>query len=236
MGRMKAQGVRTPARESILDAADQLLGRFGYQKTTLDDLAREAKIGRRTIYLHFQSKEEIFLASIDRVVERLCAELARIAADDLPPAERLRRMLLTRVLFRFDSVHGYYQSLDEMLALLRTAYLERRSRYFADEAKILAEVLAEGTRARVFDIHDPAATARALVLATNALLPYSLSTRELGSRKVVEAEAARIAELLLSGLSLAGPKAPGSPHTTAARSRRQKAKIQTDNSTRDPKP
>jgi AcrR family transcriptional regulator len=228
---MKAPPARASARESILDAADRLLGRFGYQKTTLDDLAREAGIGRRTIYLHFQSKEELFLSSIDRVVERLCAELEKVAEEEAPAPERLRRMLLTRVMFRFDSVHGYYQSLDEMLAVLRAAYLDRRSRYFAEEAQILAKVVAEGMRARAFRVHDAHATARALVVATNALLPYSLSARELGSRKVVEAEAARVADLLLAGLD-----APSNAHASVPRTRKTRTKTPTDTPTRDNKP
>jgi len=228
---MRAPPSRRSARESVLDAADRLLGRLGYHKSTLDDLAREARIARRTIYMHFASKEEIFLSSIDRVVERLCAELARIASEDAPPSDRLRRMLLARILFRFDSVQGYYQSLDEMLGHLRAAYLERRSRYFADEARILAAVVAEGVRARVFHVHDPAASARALVVATNSLLPYSLSARELGSRKLVEAEAARVGDLLLAGLENAG-----AVHAATARSRKHKSKPQTETPNRESKP
>jgi AcrR family transcriptional regulator len=236
---MKASPARTTARDSVLDAADRLLGRLGYHKTTLDDLAREARIGRRTIYMHFESKEEIFLASIDRVVERLCVELLKIAASGAPPSDRLRRMLLARVMFRFDSVQGYYQSLDEMLSHLRVAYLERRSRYFADEAKILAEVVAEGTRARVFHVHDPAAAARSLVVATNSLLPYSLSTRELGSRKLVESEALRVADLLLAGIeapSSAHASAHAPSHTSSSRSRKHKLKVQPDTPARESKP
>src|SRR6185295_3136508 len=64
---MEGTALIKPTREAILDATDRLLGRLGYQKTTIDDLAREADVGRRTIYLNFQSKEEIFLSSIDRV-------------------------------------------------------------------------------------------------------------------------------------------------------------------------
>jgi hypothetical protein len=118
-----------------------------------------------------------------------------------------------------------------MLAVLRTAYLDRRTRYFEEEAEILAEVVAEGMRARVFHVHDPSVTARSLVLATNALLPYSLSARELGSRKVVEAEAARIADLLLAGL-----EAPSAAHASAPRSRKHRTKIPTDTPTRETKP
>ena len=188
-------------RDSLLDAAVRLLGRKGFRKTTLDDVARESGIGRRTIYLHFPSKEDLFLSSIDRVVERLIAELERLAARAGPPADRLRSMLVTRVLFRFDCVRGYYQSLDEMLASLRGAYLERREGYFEKEAEVLARAVARGVEAGAFASTDPLATARTLVVATNSLLPYSLSARELGSRRTVEEEAVRLAELLLAGLS-----------------------------------
>ena len=192
--------VRLALRDKILDAADRLLGRLGYRKTTLDDLAREAGIGRRTIYLYFPSKEEIFFASIDRVVERMLAVLRKLSVAKTPPSERLRGMLSARVLVRFDSVHDYHESLDEMLGVLRKGYLERRERWFADEARVLAEVIEDGIRQGDLAPVDPESTAHAMILATNALLPYSLSARELGSRKEVERDVDRIAALLLSGL------------------------------------
>lgn len=191
----------TPVRDAILEAAPRLLGRLGYRKSTMDDLAREAGVGRRSIYVHFTSKEEVFLASIDRVVENLMTELETIAASDAAPADRLQRMLVTRVLFRFDSVHGYYQSLDEMFSVLRPAYLERRERYIESEALVFARVCAEGERDGTLQLSDAAETARTLLLATNALLPYSLNTRELGSRREIERQAERIAELVVRGLT-----------------------------------
>jgi AcrR family transcriptional regulator len=187
-------------RERILDAAETLMGRLGYQKMTMDDIARQAGIGRRTIYLHFPSKEETALATIDRIVERLKERLRELAASSLPWDERIRQMLLARVLFRFDSVRDYYHSVDEIFRSLRPTYMERRARYFAEEAEIFAGVLGQGHKAGALTIDDPAATAATLLLATNALLPSSLSTRELGERPEVEARAARIADLLLNGL------------------------------------
>jgi AcrR family transcriptional regulator len=191
---------RSPMRDRILDAADRLLARFGYQKTTADDLAREAGIGRRTIYVHFTSKEEIFLASIDRVVERLVDELKRVLYSGGAPDERLRRMLVTRVLFRFDSVAGYHGSLDDMFSVLRSAYLERRDRYLGMEADVFAHVLSEGQRAGTLVVPDPHMVARTLLQATNGLLPYSLSSRELGSRAEIEEKARQVTEILLEGL------------------------------------
>lgn len=191
---------RSPMRERILDAADRLLSRYGYQKTTADDLAREAAIGRRTVYVHFTSKEEIFLASIDRVVERLIDELKRVLYSGGSADERLRRMLMTRILFRFDSVHDYHQSLDDMFSVLRSAYLERRDRYMAMEAEVFTQVLLEGQRSGLMRVDDANATARTLLHATNGLLPYSLSGRELGSRAEVEERVQRLSDVLLRGL------------------------------------
>jgi AcrR family transcriptional regulator len=196
---MKPESPGAP-REAVLDAALRLLGRFGYRKTTLDDLANESGIARRSIYLHFTSKEEIFLASIDRVVESLIGELQRIAGEEAEASDRLWRMLVTRVMSRFDSVRGYHQSLDEMLADLRGQYLERRERYFAAEAAVIAKVVDQGRRTQHWPIDDSAEIARALIVATNALLPYSLSRKELGSRSSVQRDAAAVATLLLRGV------------------------------------
>ena len=195
--------LRLPLREKILDAADRLLETHGYRKTTLDELAREAGIGRRTIYLYFPSKEEIFFASIDRVVDRMLEVLRKLSVAREPAEARLRRMLAARVLCRFDAVSGYHRSLDELLGTLRTGYLERRERWFAEEARVLAEVVALGVRAGEFGDRDPGETARTMVLATNALLPHSLSARELAEREDVEREVARIADLLIGGLRAA---------------------------------
>ncbi|HLV81309.1 MAG TPA: TetR/AcrR family transcriptional regulator [Chthonomonadaceae bacterium] len=204
---MRTAGTAEEMRDRILDAAERLLARFGYRKMTLDDLAREAGIGRRTLYLYFPGKEEITLCSIDRVVARIHEQLRAIASGPGPAEERLRRMLVTRVLARFDQVHDYHQSLDDMFAVLRPAYLTRRERYFDAEAHIFAEVLQEGQCLGAFAPLDPVQTAHTLLWATNSLLPYSLSVQELGAREDVEARADRIARLLLDGVKSAYPPA-----------------------------
>lgn len=191
---------REEVREAILDATDHLLARYGYRKMTMDDIAQEVGIGKGTIYLHFASKEEVTLSHVDRIVERLKERLWAIARTDADVAIRLRLMLVARVLFRFDSVQHYTQSLNDLLAALRPKLLARRARYFEDEARVFAEVLNEGARARVFNVEDALSTAFALIHATNALLPYSLSTTELGEREEIKEKTEHIADLILSGL------------------------------------
>jgi AcrR family transcriptional regulator len=193
-------GPRRALREAILDATERLLARKGFQQMTMDDIAAESGVARRTIYLHFKGKEQVALESIDRVVERLLDRLRCIAGEEKSPEERLKAMLVERVLFRFDSVREYHHSFTEMFAAIRPAYLARREGYFTAEADVFAEVIAQGQASGMIGGGDACTMAHTLLLATNSLLPFSLSARELGERATVQAMVERVATLVVSGL------------------------------------
>jgi AcrR family transcriptional regulator len=73
---------RKAREERLLDAAVTLLVRWGYRKTTIDDVAREAGVGKGTIYLHWKDKNELFRAAILREQQRCGEDIQRrIAAD-----------------------------------------------------------------------------------------------------------------------------------------------------------
>ena len=197
---MKDAAQPATTRDAILDATDRLLARYGYKKMTIDDLAKEVGIGKGSVYLHFDSKQEIALSHIDRIIDRLKANLRMIAARRSGADKRLREMLVQRVMFRFDSVQHYTQSLNELLAHLRPRLLERRKRYFDEEAAILASIIIEGQDSKIFASGDPVDLAQTLVTATNSLLPYSLSSYELGDRIDVADRAKKTADVLIRGL------------------------------------
>jgi AcrR family transcriptional regulator len=187
-------------REAILDSTDRLLAQYGYKKMTIEDLAIDVGIGKGSIYLHFTSKEEIVLSHIDRIVDTLKKRLLVIASGNTSPAARIQEMLVARVLFRFDSVQHYTRSLDDLLSAIRPQLLLRRKKHFQDEAGIFSEVLKIGYHSGDFTTCHPTRTAEMLLTATNSLLPYSLSTKELGERKEIKEKVSRLADLLLNGI------------------------------------
>src|SRR5260370_31744512 len=68
--------------ELILEAAATLLVRWGFRKTTIDDVAREAGVAKGTIYLHWRDKNELFRAAIIHAQQQAMADVTqRIAAD-----------------------------------------------------------------------------------------------------------------------------------------------------------
>ncbi len=196
-------------RDLILDAVDSLLARFGYRKMTMEDVAREVGIGKGTIYLHFPSKEELVLAHVDRIAETVVRKIGEIAASGEPVDRRLRRMLVLRVLHRFDSVAHYSRSLGDLLSAVRAPLLLRRRAHFEKEAAVFEGLLREGARLGELDCPDPRSAALVLIDSTNSHLPFNLSARELGRREEVEDQVGRVADLLVKGL-LACPSRPAS--------------------------
>jgi AcrR family transcriptional regulator len=73
---------RQQRKERILDAATTLLVRWGYRKTTIDDVAREAGVGKGTIYLYWKDKNELFGATLRRASRQAITYTLRQIADD----------------------------------------------------------------------------------------------------------------------------------------------------------
>jgi len=197
---LKLAGTKTTTRDQILDATERIMARYGFRKMTMDDIAREARVGRRTIYLYFKNKEDVALSSIGRVVEQAEARMKSILNDDIGIEEKLRLMLTERVMRRVRAVAEYHESLDEVFEIVRPAYIERRKHYFHIEKDIIADVLQSGYEEGVFEFRNAYATAEIVLHATNAYLPYSLSVRELGQPEQIEAQLGSMIDLLLRGL------------------------------------
>jgi len=90
---------RVLREERLLDVAADLLVRWGYRRTTLDDVAREAGVGKGTIYLHWKDKKDLFRTAIWRASQQAGEDLKqRIAADPeggLPHRLWMHSMLVT---------------------------------------------------------------------------------------------------------------------------------------------
>ncbi|HEX6359045.1 TetR/AcrR family transcriptional regulator [Actinophytocola sp.] len=110
-----------PSRaDRILDAAGSLLLRYGYRKVTIEDISRQAGIGKGTVYLHWRTKQELFEALLRRASSTVLEELrAGLRAD---PAEvRPHRIVRSSFLIclRHPLVMALFTGDVEMLGQLR---------------------------------------------------------------------------------------------------------------------
>lgn len=73
---------RQERAERILDAAAELIQRWGYNKTTIDDIAKQARVAKGTIYLHWKTREDLFRALLLHEELKLTEEIKQHMADD----------------------------------------------------------------------------------------------------------------------------------------------------------
>jgi AcrR family transcriptional regulator len=188
-------------RDAVLDAAERLFEHFGYRKTTVEEIAQEAKIGKGSVYLHFASKEDLGLCWLKRLHGHILGDLVAITESDAPFAQRLEAVLTQRVMLRFDVFTRHRRSMDEAMTTLREIVHERREEFHCQEATLFSELIRKGVEAGEFIEDSPFETAISMVIATNSLLPYSLKPIQLGDRDTVLAKTTSLARLLVRAVT-----------------------------------
>src|ERR1700731_917156 len=107
----------SPQREAILVAATAIFLRYGFKKTSMDDVARAAGVSRQGLYLYFDTKDLLFREALQHLVSHLMSA-ARAAAEDR------NLSLRDRLLGAFEAVHCsafHNASREDALELLQSA-------------------------------------------------------------------------------------------------------------------
>ena len=169
-------------REQLIQAARQVFARFGYKKTALDDISREARKGKSTIYYYFKSKDDIFKAVIDAEAEIRAKTIDdQISVID-DPQLKLKTYISARML-TLKKVGNYYEAIKN--DLLDNLYFVNRFRnnHFDAEINLVKELLLEGIEKGVYTIQNPELTAKTIVTLLHGfevpLILKNLSDEEL---------------------------------------------------------
>jgi AcrR family transcriptional regulator len=153
----------TPDR--ILEAAEDVLRRFGPAKATVVDVARALGVSHGSVYRHFPSKASLRDAVVERWLARISAPLAFVAAGAGPAPERLRRWLDLLVAAKRS------RALEdpELFATYMTLVAEAREVVKAHVDQLtgqIARIIADGIAQGEFAVSDPVAAGRAVFDAT----------------------------------------------------------------------
>lgn len=119
--------------QMILSVSRRMFAENGFHGTNLSDVANEVGIARGTIYLHFETKEELLAAIIQQADEQLLEVLSQVIRPDDSPLEKLRKILKEYLM----ACHTYEDLIGVMSYELRLAagnklYGDRNGRSVTD--------------------------------------------------------------------------------------------------------
>jgi AcrR family transcriptional regulator len=84
---------RERRRQQIMVAAKRVFSQKGFNKSTMEDIAREAELSPGTLYLYFKNKDELYASLSLRILQYLLIRLEHVGRDEeLHPTERLRSL------------------------------------------------------------------------------------------------------------------------------------------------
>jgi AcrR family transcriptional regulator len=144
---------RERRRQQIMVAAKRVFSEKGFNKTTMEDISREAELSTGTLYLYFKNKEELFASLSFRILQYLLIRLEHVTKEtDKTPAEKITALKDALYdVYEFDPliiINMFHLQSSETLMNLSPQILsdmkEMSRKAMREMAKIFQEGIAEG--------------------------------------------------------------------------------------------
>ncbi len=183
-------------REAILDAATSLFAEHGYGDADTQALADRLGVGKGTIYRHFASKRELFLAAADRVMRRLRERLEPSLLVVADPLDRISQGI--RISLEFFAEHPEFV---ELIIQERALFKDRKKPTFLEHREINLARWSEIYRTLIADGRLREMPAERVSDVVGRLIYGTMFTNYLtGAKAPPECQAREIADVVFFGI------------------------------------
>jgi AcrR family transcriptional regulator len=185
---------QTPKRERILGAGLSLFAHQPYQSVTMDRVAAAAGVAKGTLYLYFESKEDLYLGILSDGLETI----ARNYQASVDPADSVQNRLRRAI----EITIAFYDQRRDLLRLMATEeprMAEARNRLI-DEwrergVRFFTSLIEEGARSGIFSTADPLLSTWAILGAMRSVMLYY------GARRPFSEISAELSDQMLRSLA-----------------------------------
>ncbi|MEK4041839.1 TetR family transcriptional regulator [Paenibacillus sp. FSL L8-0493] len=189
------------SKEKILDAAEQVLRRFGPDKTSVVDVAKVLKVSHGTLYRHFSSKSALREAVTERWLQYNISEPLKNISEHFDGNAKEQLRLWMDTLIR--SKRTYAVDDAEMFAMYAAVTLEAVDMITLHVDQLIGQIagiIEKGIQSKEYRVVEPVVTARAIFNATSR---YHHPAHAIEWQSAtIDQDFASVWDLLLSGISL----------------------------------
>jgi len=186
-------------RQKIIEAARARFNHYGYNKTTMAEIANDTGMSAANLYRYFKSKQDISATCASKhMAERIELMRNAVRKPNLNAVERLHCYVLT-TLHYFYEVASENRKINESIEVLMNERPELIQQKIETEISLLAEILAFGNETGEFNVEDVIATAKT-VHVTLILFQVPMFMN-LYSLEQFEKMAIAVVQLLADGLA-----------------------------------
>ena len=186
-------------REMLMEKARQLFAKYGFENTTMNDIAEASHRGRRTLYTYFSNKKDIYNACIQAELESMYEQLQETVNKEHTATDKLMLFFVTRleiikeVVTRNGTLRG-----DFFRDIFRVENV--RKTFDKQEIQFLKMILDEDLESGEFELLDTMQTARILHFALKGLeVPYIRGVMTQDPKDSIDGDT--VANLIFKGIT-----------------------------------
>ena len=147
--------------EAIMGTAKRMFARYGLRKTSMDEMARMARVAKATIYNYFGSKDRVYLEVLRREKDEIVKNISSSVAEKVLPVDKLAAFVKAKFRYMRRAINILNLDREGVENLLPSAE-SIRNELFEQEVEIIHSILQEGVKKGVFQLRYPLLTARAI--------------------------------------------------------------------------
>jgi len=184
-------------RQQIVETADRRFRDYGYNKTTMAEIADDLKMSAANLYRFFKSKQQIAAACAERCMgERGECLVEVVNQTDLSAAEKLYAFVLEDM--RYTHEREKEPKINELIEIVSREHKEIVLSMVDSQCELISKILEQGNASGEFDVEDIPKTARTIYSSLTLFeVPLFLP---LFTKEQFETMASNLVELLLVGL------------------------------------
>ena len=150
-------------KDQILDTSLQLFMKKGFDATSISDILSQLDIARGTLYYHFESKEAIMDAIIERLLNQVLEKIEKLMTNDsLSQAEKFMGFFAS---INLTQLTGDEEIVDYFNQPQNALFHEKSNRLLIKKlSPVLAQIISDGMESGLFDTPYPAETAELILV------------------------------------------------------------------------
>ncbi|RKD24932.1 transcriptional regulator, TetR family [Caminicella sporogenes DSM 14501] len=140
---------REEKRRDILIAAFKIFGRDGFYKAKVSDIAKEANVGKGTIYEYFESKENVFEEMVKFGIEQYLKKVTLLIYEEDDVIEKLKKYVLAEkeMMIEYGNIANiFFQEADKIGKEVREIVIKARNR----KLSLIEDIVKEGIKKEIF--------------------------------------------------------------------------------------
>jgi len=155
-------------KDKIVISARDFFTRYGFKKTTMDDVAKNIHKAKGVIYYYFKSKEELFHESLAAEVNETKAAINEALSNCTNAADKLKAYVLTRGDY-LANAKIYHETIKAEINERYVFVKDILTDFDSYERKLLTEIITEGSKAKSQELANINSTVNLMLLSIKSM-------------------------------------------------------------------